>query len=217
MSTAEKNWQRARKPGQKALRRDEILEAAKRLFSSKSYEEVSLNSIAREAGMSKPNVYRYFASKEEIFLCILSEEQQRFVEAIQKRLENLSSASVDDIVEVWVEQSLSTDNLNALLPQLGLSMEKNSSVEQLVAYKKEAFHHMKVLAVQHHALYPRLKIESWAEVISLIFVLKSGLWPLCQNGETVMAAMQHPEVDQQPWDFASKMRFALKSLIEGAS
>jgi len=68
------NWERARRPEQTAARRKEILNAAKALFAELEYEEISLNAIAREAGFSKPNVYRYFSTREEIFLAIFEEE-----------------------------------------------------------------------------------------------------------------------------------------------
>ena len=42
------DWQRARKPEQKAFRRREILEAAYALFSEMEYSRISLNAIAQQ-------------------------------------------------------------------------------------------------------------------------------------------------------------------------
>lgn len=211
-------WQRARNADQKALRREEILTAAKRLFAVTSYEGVSLNGIAREAGMTKPNIYRYFAGREEIFLHILSEEQARFMEALEAKLPGLRGEDLEEqIAQVWVEQALSAPDLLSLLPRLGLSMEKNSSVEQLALFKKDGFARMAQLATSHHKIYPRLKVECWGEVISSIVALMAGFWPLCQGGDVVEQAMRHPEVGLEPWDFSSKMRFAVAALVRGAS
>lgn len=209
-------WKRARKPAQKAERREAILEAAKRLFAEKSYEEVSLNSIARESGMSKPNVYRYFSSREEIFLQILAEEHDRFTAGISAKLDHADkTCPVDEIVRIWVEESQLNTNLMILLPQLGSSLEKNSSVEQLVPFKKRGFQQIAELAEKHNKLYPSLSVETWGEVISCTVALLAGMWPLCNGGDVVEQAMAHPEVNLPAWDFAEKMTFSLKALILG--
>ena len=211
-------WQRARKPSQKQVRREEILEAAKRLFESSSYHEVSLNSIARAAGMSKPNIYRYFSSREEIFLQILLEQQVDFVERLARRLESLrdGKSTVDDIVGAWIEVALESPGLLALLPQLGTSMERNSSLDDLVAFKKASFSGADYLATIHHSLYPELSVEIWGRVLNCAVGLLAGLWPLCNGPEVVEAAMRHPQVGLEPWDFRQMMGFALRSLIVGA-
>lgn len=216
MST-EPAWQRARKPSQVKARTEEILNAAKRLFATLSYDEVSLNAIAREAGMSKPNVYRYFAGREEIFLQILAEEQEAFVRRLSGSLLALPSpATAEAIVEAWLGAALGCPDLLALLPQLGTSLERNSSLEQLVAYKKETFAGGLALAKLHQNIYPRLELETWVEVINASVGLLAGLWPLCNSNETMEQAMRHPEVGLEPWDFSSMIRFALKALISGA-
>ena len=96
-------------------------------------------------------------------------------------------------------------------------MEKNSSLEQLVAYKKESFAGAQQLAELHHRLYPRLSVDVWKEVLNSAVALLAGLWPLCNGNEKVDEAMLHPEVGLEPWDFRKMMGFALESLILGAA
>lgn len=50
--------------------RIKILETAKGLFLANSFEKASMNMIAKKVGISKSNLYNYFPSKEEIFLCL---------------------------------------------------------------------------------------------------------------------------------------------------
>ena len=217
MST-EPAWQRARKPSQVKVRTEEILNAAKRLFATLSYDEVSLNAIAREAGMSKPNIYRYFASREEIFLMILREEQGVFVQRLSGSLRAMSSpVTAEVVVEAWLDAALGCPDLLALLPQLGTSLERNSSLEQLVAYKKETFAGGLALAELHRSIYPRLDLDTWMEVINASVGLLAGLWPLCNSNDTMEQAMRHPEVGLEPWNFSKMMRFAMKALISGAA
>jgi AcrR family transcriptional regulator len=49
---------------------ERILEAAERLFRHYGYNKTTVADIARELGMSPANVYRFFASKEQIHQAI---------------------------------------------------------------------------------------------------------------------------------------------------
>jgi TetR/AcrR family transcriptional regulator len=52
--------------------RETILEAALEVFSQHGYRGATLDQIAAEAGLSKPNLLYYFPSKEAIHLALLS-------------------------------------------------------------------------------------------------------------------------------------------------
>jgi AcrR family transcriptional regulator len=67
------NWQRATTDEKKVERKEAIYKAALLLYKKKSYESISFNAIAVEAGFTKSNMYRYFSSKEEIFLNIFAQ------------------------------------------------------------------------------------------------------------------------------------------------
>ncbi|WP_231870349.1 MULTISPECIES: TetR/AcrR family transcriptional regulator [unclassified Marinomonas] len=58
---------------QKSERKEAIYQAAFTLFKEKGYEGVSFNGIAAQAGFTKSNMYRYFTSKEEVFLNVFGD------------------------------------------------------------------------------------------------------------------------------------------------
>ena len=72
-----------RKEREQERKRNEILDAAERLFFSRGYEATSINEIAEEAEFSKGTLYLYFSGKPEIYLAIVN----RSLEIIQKMLE----------------------------------------------------------------------------------------------------------------------------------
>jgi len=53
--------------------RNQILDAALKLFSHRGYGATSVNDIAAEAGVSKGNVYHHFPDKETIFRALLDQ------------------------------------------------------------------------------------------------------------------------------------------------
>ncbi|MEA2429465.1 MAG: hypothetical protein QOF37_3093 [Thermoleophilaceae bacterium] len=52
-------------------RRRQILETGARVFTDRSYDEVSMSAVAREAGISKGLLYHYFPSKRDFFVATL--------------------------------------------------------------------------------------------------------------------------------------------------
>src|SRR4051812_29569468 len=74
---------RARSPEEKDLRRKAILVAARSLIDDHDTIDFSLNDVARRARMSKPNLYRYFESREEILLLILIKEVRTACDRLQ--------------------------------------------------------------------------------------------------------------------------------------
>ncbi|MGO4436740.1 TetR/AcrR family transcriptional regulator [Rhizobium sp. RAF56] len=52
-----------------------ILDAALKVFADKGYVGASMDDIAAEAGLSKPTVYQYFPSKDELFTAMLTQER----------------------------------------------------------------------------------------------------------------------------------------------
>ena len=55
-----------------------VLVAAKRAFLEGGFGAVSMDTIAREAGVSKATVYAHFGSKEELFGAVIGRECERY-------------------------------------------------------------------------------------------------------------------------------------------
>lgn len=53
--------------GQDPVKRKQILDGARRVFSQMGFDAASMNDITREAGVSKGTIYVYFENKEELF------------------------------------------------------------------------------------------------------------------------------------------------------
>ena len=57
---------------------ESILAAAKRSFLAAGFGAVSMDTIAREAGVSKATVYAHFDGKEELFGAVIERECERY-------------------------------------------------------------------------------------------------------------------------------------------
>lgn len=66
----------------RAVREQQMLDAAVRVFSRQGFHAASMDEIAEDAGISKPMVYAYLGTKEELFIACLHREGTRLMEAI---------------------------------------------------------------------------------------------------------------------------------------
>jgi len=62
-------------------RKEEILEAAITVFSRDGYHRVTTADISAEVGISQPYIYRFFKSKEELFLAAVDRVYGRIAAA----------------------------------------------------------------------------------------------------------------------------------------
>lgn len=77
----------------RAVREQQMLDAAVRIFARRGYRAASMDEIAELAGVSKPLVYLYLHSKEELFTACIRREAAALVSAIRAAIE--PEASVD--------------------------------------------------------------------------------------------------------------------------
>jgi AcrR family transcriptional regulator len=63
-----------------------MIQAARRLFEQKEYDEVSMEDIADEAAVSKQTLYNYFSSKEAIYFGIGIEDFEDLLERSVKAI-----------------------------------------------------------------------------------------------------------------------------------
>lgn len=69
--------------------RERLLEAASRLFGAYDYEQVSIRSIAQEAGCSQMAMYRHFPDKQALMRHLCHELYRQFTLELHERFDHL--------------------------------------------------------------------------------------------------------------------------------
>lgn len=76
-----------------AARRDEILDAAARLFAERGYHGVTIDDIGAAVGMTGPGIYRHFAGKEDVLAQMLLRISVRLRDEGARRVEAAPDAA----------------------------------------------------------------------------------------------------------------------------
>lgn len=76
-------------------RRAQIMAVARDLFARKGYHHVAMDDIAAQAQISKPVLYRHFASKLDLYLAVVDQRGEALVATIMQALASVEEGATD--------------------------------------------------------------------------------------------------------------------------
>lgn len=82
--------QLTRKERERLTRRNEIIDAARHVFSLRGFADATLEEIAERAEFGKGTLYNYFQNKEELFEAVIDTSYERLLEIAQEETQNES-------------------------------------------------------------------------------------------------------------------------------
>ena len=118
-----------------AQRREEIISACEKLYQTMSFKEITLKEIGNETSFSRPAIYNYFQTKEEIFLALYELEYKRWNRDLEKILEEETLLSRAQVAERIARSLEKREQLLKLLSMNNYDMEANSRPELLTTFK----------------------------------------------------------------------------------
>ena len=80
-----------RKEREKEQRRQEIINAAEKVFFKKGVDNATMDDVAEQAELSKATLYLYFSSKDEIYSAIFSKSQEKLFKSIKNSTDQLTN------------------------------------------------------------------------------------------------------------------------------
>jgi AcrR family transcriptional regulator len=103
-----------RKPKSRAEQTEEngrrLLDAARKVFTTRGYHATTLDQIAHSAGLTKGAVYTRFDSKADLMLALLAERIESRVAEVRALAEPNSVAdAADDVFRQWLSRSRDAD------------------------------------------------------------------------------------------------------------
>jgi AcrR family transcriptional regulator len=81
----------------RAVREEQLLEVAEKVFAMQGYQGTSIEEIAREAGVTRPVIYDHFGSKEGIYLACV----RRARAEMQRLFDEAASSGSDPRSQLW--------------------------------------------------------------------------------------------------------------------
>jgi len=178
-----------------AGRREEIIGACERLYQTMSFKEITLKEIGNEVSFSRPTIYNYFHTKEEIFLALYEREYERWNEelaAILEGHESLSDAALADLVAASLARR---PQLLKLLAMNNYDMEAESRPELLASFKTAYGRSMALVRSLLEKFRPEMNEEDIRGFIYVFFPFMFGIYPYAAVTDKQKEAMKAAGVD----------------------
>jgi len=111
-----------------------LLQKAEELFWKYGYTSVSVDQIAREAGISKMTIYKHFHSKEELFVEVLLRNTEYHTKIIMDKIDE-KYHTIEKIETLYAYML----EVNKLLSPILVKdiMDRASLLQRLIAYKEQ--------------------------------------------------------------------------------
>jgi AcrR family transcriptional regulator len=184
-------FQRARKPEEKEVRRHAILQAARDLAREAGPMALGLNELGRRSGVSKPNIYRYFESREEILLRLYVEELVAAVESLEARLR--PGLDVPAVAAIVAREHLSRPLLCQLAGMAASILEHNMTAETIAAVKGQLLSVVPRAAAALRRALPWLSEADAGFALQAIELQLAALWPAANPSRAAREVLSRPE------------------------
>ncbi len=178
-------------------RREEIVGACEKLYQTMSFKEITLKEIGNVTSFSRPTIYNYFQTKEEIFLALFEREYDRWNEDLEKICHSNQAYTAEQLAEQIAHSLERRPQLLRLLSMNNYDMEENSRAELLASFKTA---YGKSLALFRSILEkncPEKTTEEITRIIYVFFPFMFGIYPYAEVTAKQKEAMKEAEVDYQ--------------------
>jgi AcrR family transcriptional regulator len=121
-------------------KRRDILNGATAVFRRRGYHGTSMDAITESTGISKPTLYRHFASKEELFKAIMQAEAERIGVRLEDGLHDTGSVEerLNRFARIYAQVVLEPDVMAMARIVIGLAHE----MPELSHHYYDAAHHV---------------------------------------------------------------------------
>jgi AcrR family transcriptional regulator len=205
---------RAIASGDKAERRNAILDAAERLFVRHPERMASVAEVAAAAGLAKGTVYLYFPGKEEMLLALHERQVAQFFAQLMRVLTQAQSVTFDDVFAPTRERLIRLPGYLELTSRCFALMDREIPRATAIEFKTRM---AQTLTAAGAELERHFRMPKGAGITLLVhsYGLIVGLWQLLHPNERLGAAMKRPELRALNRDYETEIENALRSLWQG--
>ena len=209
-------FKRARSNEQKQERFEEVKAVTARLFNEHAYHEITMSTIGENLGWTRANVYKYFSSKEEVFLSLAEDARDCYVQDLLKAFSKKKDLTRPEIAKKWgsiCDKNRDWATYGAILVSI---VEENVSLERLKVFKQGYYEELELL-VQTVAENIGIPQQNFADFFTAIHYHACGLSGVCATNPLVQQAIKELGIKHPSVNFKKDMQRFIAICLEGYS
>lgn len=208
---------RAVKDDDKKIKKELLVRAAISLFNKSSFEKISMDQIAKKAGVAKGTLYLYFKTKEELFLEIHRLDYDAWFEAFQNFLRSKKPGLSSAELASWITNSLKENQRTVRLMAIASALlEKNVVFDSALRFKDSV---RKSVLESAPELCRALKLKTSDEAVLFLTYLHAliiGLWHHAEPAPIVVKVLNSsPDFAVFRIDFFQTLELGIISILSG--
>ena len=182
-------------PEQIARKREEIINACEQLYQTMSFREITLKEIGNITSFSRPTIYNYFETKEEIFLGLFQREYDRWNEKLTVILNGNERLTKKDLADRIANSLAERKQLLKLLSMNNYDMEANSRQELLNTFKQSYGRSMQLMCMLLEKFCPDMGVTDIQNFIYTFYPFMFGIYPYTQVTKKQRIAMKEAGIN----------------------
>ncbi len=177
-----------------SARKEEIIAACETLYQTMGFKEITIKEIADYTSFSRPSIYNYFETKEEIFLAILQKEYERWIDDLDAVSREHDSLTRAELAEALARTLNKREQLLKLMSMNHYDMEANSRMERLTEFKRAYGGSLRAVERLLEKFCPEMSGQGRKEFLYAFFPFIYGIYPYAVVTDKQREAMEKADV-----------------------
>lgn len=170
-------------------RKEEIILACRKLYETRGFHDITIKDIGEKISMSRPSIYNYFETKEEIFLALLTQEYRKWTADLKKLAGQDEQLTADELAGS-LARTLSPRECLLKISAMNLyEIEENSRPDNLVDYKAAFKDSLEAFEAVLRRRGPALSSQRIEEIRYAFFPFMYGIYPYAYPTDKQLRAM----------------------------
>ena len=160
-----------------------------------SFREITLKEIGNLTSFSRPTIYNYFETKEEIFLGLFQREYDRWNKDLTAILNENECLSKKELADHIANSLAGREQLLKLLSMNNYDMEANSRQELLNSFKQSYGGSMHRMCMLLEKFCPDMSVTDIQNFIYTFYPFMFGIYPYTAVTEKQRVAMKEAGIN----------------------
>lgn len=195
------------------LRKDEIITACKDLYDKYQFKDITIKLISEQTTFSRPSIYNYFETKEEIFLALFQREYEEWKDAIDKIRKENATLTKDKFASLLAHTIEEKERLLKLLSMNMYDLEENSRIERLIEFKEAYGNSIEAVKLCLNKFFKEMTEVDTMKFLYSFFPFMFGIYPYAVITKKQKEAMDKVGINYPKYSIYEFAYMGIKKLL----
>ena len=196
------------------LRKEEIIKACKELYDKYNFKDITIKLISEHTSFSRPSIYNYFETKEEIFLALFQKEYEKWKIELDEIRKNNETLTKDEFAKLLAHTLEDKERLLKLLSMNMYDLEENSRIQRLVEFKQAYKSAIETVKLCLNKFFNNMTEEEITEFTYSFFPFMFGIYPYAVLTEKQNQAMKEVGINYPHYSIYELAYMGIKKLLK---